>query len=256
MSHVLLSNDDGILSSGLRALADAFLASGWRVTVCAPDTQRSAAGRSITLSRPVVAQKAKWEGIGESDRLRLWKTDGTPVDCVKVALLNLCDERPDLVCSGINDGWNVGTDVHYSGTVGAAMEGAFENVPAIAVSVRRSGKAHEEEAAKLAVKIGEKLIKHPLPPQTVLNLNLPECPVEEIRGILETQTALLRYSDEYDVLEHPSGRRAFWLKGEILDVSRTPGSDLEGLRNGYATATALQWNWSLAGACEKILQDE
>ena len=104
MNHVLISNDDGIHASGIRALADAFLASGWRVTVCAPDTQRSAAGRSITLNRPVVASEAVWPDIQENDRLHLWKTDGTPVDCVKIALHHLCVEKPDLVCSGINDG--------------------------------------------------------------------------------------------------------------------------------------------------------
>ena len=119
--HVLLSNDDGVFAPGLRALADAFLADGWRVSVCAPESERSAASHSITIRHPIVAAARAWEGVVEGAPLAVWACSGTPADCVKVAILKLCNARPDLVVSGVNNGWNLGTDVHYSGTVGAAM---------------------------------------------------------------------------------------------------------------------------------------
>ncbi len=254
--HVLLSNDDGVQAPGLRALADAFCAAGWRVTVAAPDQERSAASHSITIKRPLVVSPARWEGVPEGAPLAVWKADGTPADCVKVALHEICEGKPDLVVSGINNGWNAGTDVHYSGTVGAAMEGAFEGYPAIAVSVKRPDAAKLVGAAALAVRMAGRLLAHPLPTPSVLNINLPDCPPDEIRGVVEAPMTCIRYTDAYDRMEHTRGRHAYWLKGDIIEEGCLPDGDLDRLVRGYATVTAVGWDQSMRGACASILQEE
>ncbi len=255
MFHVLISNDDGIQATGLRALVDAFLADGWRVTVSAPDRERSAAAHSLTIKSPVVASPATLPGLGDLPNLELWKTDGTPVDCVKIALHQLCKPRPDLVVSGINNGWNAGTDVHYSGTVGAAMEAIFEGVPAIAVSTHHQEETHQRRAAELAVHFARRLMKTPLPEMTMLNINLPNCDPSAIRGVVEAPLARLYYTDAYNALSHTRGRAAYWLIGEVIEEKCAQGSDLHMLTEGYATVTALGWDVSVRGACGQILQE-
>lgn len=255
MHHVLLSNDDGVNAAGLRALADAFLADGWRVSVCAPDRERSAAAHSITIKRPLAVSPLEWEGVPTGVPLKVWKVDGTPADCVKLALLELLPQKPDVVVSGINNGWNIGTDVHYSGTVGAAMEAAFEGVPAIAVSVERPDAARFRYTAQYALKSAAGLLVHPAPMRTVLNLNAPNCAPEQIRGIVEAPLTPIQYTDSYDRMEHTRGRSAYWLKGEIIERGCLPGGDLDRLLHGYATMTLMGWDVSILGGCEGFLQD-
>ncbi len=255
MHHVLISNDDGVYAPGLRALASAFLADGWRVTVCAPDTERSAASHSITIKKPIVAAPVQWEGIANDTPLTIWKTDGTPADCVKLALHALCDGRPDAVVSGINDGWNTGTDVHYSGTVGAAMEGAFEGVPAVAVSASYPDDARYAYTAALAVRCTRSLLASPLPLPSVLNINTPACAPEDIKGIVEAPLTCVQYSDRYDHMPHTRGRAAYWIRGDMIEEGCLPGGDLDMLTQGYATVTALGWDIGMPGACKAILQD-
>ena len=135
--HVLLSNDDGVFFPGIRTLAGVFLDAGWRVSVCAPDRERSATSHRIIMEQPIVVQRVEWNADCDRQRLNVWKTNGTPVDCVRVALFGILrDNPPDIVGSGINNGWNAGTDCHYSGTVAAAKEALLLDVPAVAVSVR------------------------------------------------------------------------------------------------------------------------
>lgn len=255
MRSVLLSNDDGVFAPGLRALADAFLADGWRVTVSAPDGERSAASHSITIKRPLVAKPTEYGGVPEGAPLAVWAADGTPADCVKLALLRLVTERPDVVVSGINNGWNVGTDVHYSGTVGAAMEGAFEGVPAIAVSVMRPNAARYANAARHAVAVAGRLAAAPEDMPSVVNLNLPNMEPEAIRGLVEAPLALIRYTDDYDHMPRDNGRDAYWLKGEIVEENLREGSDLHWLLRGYATLTLLDWDLSKPNRCGRLLQD-
>lgn len=256
MYHVLFSNDDGVNAPGLRALADAFLADGWRVSVLAPDQERSAASHSITIKRPMVVTPVRWEGVMEGAPLSVWKADGTPADCVKLALLELFDVKPDIVISGINNGWNVGTDVHYSGTVGAAMEAAFAGYIAMAVSIKRPDPLKNAHASQVALWLAKRLMLHPLPSPSVLNLNLPNCPPEEVRGIVEAPMTCIQYSDEYDRMDHTRGRVAFWLKGDIIEEGCLPGGDLDRLVEGFATVTAITWDMSMMGACKSILQDD
>jgi len=250
--HALLTNDDGFYAPGIKALREGFLAAGWRVTVSAPDEQRSAASHSITIKRPLVATRVK----SESPAI-LYQVDGMPADCVKLALHELMDDRPDIVVSGINDGWNAGTDIHYSGTVGAAMEAAFEGVPAIAVSSAFSSygadAARYENAARLAVTFADKLIKAPLPMPSVLNLNVPRCHPADIKGIVEAPLSLVEYSDAYDRLERTGRSAAYWIKGEIVEEVVTPGGDLDYLLQGYVTVTAVGWDLTMRGACAGLL---
>lgn len=254
--HVLLSNDDGVFAPGLRALADAFLADGWRVSVCAPASERSAASHSITIRHPIVAAARAWEGVVEGAPLAVWACSGTPADCVKVAILKLCNARPDLVVSGVNNGWNLGTDVHYSGTVGAAMEGAFEGVPGMAVSApARVDASRSVFAAACAVRLARRMLARPIPPRTVLSLNVPDRDGRDVLGLVEAPMTPIRYTDDYDEMTHSRSRSAYWLKGEIIEEGRLPGGDLDRLLAGYATVTLLGWDLTLPGGCKEILQD-
>lgn len=253
MSYVLLSNDDGVHAPGLRALADAFLAEGWRVSVCAPDQERSAAAHSITIKRPVVAWRAAWVGLPAGAPVDVWATDGTPADCVKIALHELCSARPDLVVSGINNGWNIGTDIHYSGTVGAAMEAAFEGVKGMAVSAKRPDGARYRRAASLAALCAARMLKTPPPSHSVLNLNVPDCAPEEIKGLAEAAMTRIRYTDAYDRLGGVRDRAAFWLKGDIVEEGCLPDGDLDMLLKGYATLTLVGWDLSVSGGCAAYL---
>lgn len=262
MRHVLLSNDDGVFAPGLRALADAFVGAGWRVTVAAPDRERSATAHSLTMRTPLVAVKHTWDGVPQGAPLSVWSIDGTPADCMKLGLHDLCGEKPDLVASGINSGWNVGTDVHYSGTVGAAVEGAFEGYPAIAVSAGGSAAgptagvptpAQYAYAAALAAKLADRMLASPLPSATVLNLNLPNCAPEDVRGLVEAPMTHIRYTDSYDKLERSERSAAYWLRGEIVEESCTPGGDLSMLLAGYATMTVLGWDLTMPGMCGDLM---
>ncbi|MDR0898278.1 MAG: hypothetical protein LBN04_10530, partial [Oscillospiraceae bacterium] len=191
-----------------------------------------------------------------SDDLRVFRCDGQPADCVKVALHALTEGKPDLVVSGINNGWNVGTDVHYSGTVGAAFEAAFECIQALAVSIRNPDADRYANAAALAVRIARQMLLHPLPERVIANLNLPDCPAEAVRGLIEAPLTPIRYTDHYECLPNTSGRAAYWLSGDIIEEGRLPGGDLDGLLAGYATLTALSWDLTLPGLLNAHIQGE
>lgn len=253
--HALLSNDDGVFAPGLRALADAFLRDGWRVTVSAPDQERSAASHGLTIKRPVVVSPVTWNGVPEGAPLAVWQTDGLPADCAKIGLLRLCETRPDVVVSGINNGWNAGTDVHYSGTVAAAMEGAIEGVPGIAVSAMHPGADHYACAAGYAVKAARRLLKIPIPMPGILNINVPKCAPGAIQGYVEAPLACVQYSDNYDRLDNIKNRTAYWLNGEILETFCDKDTDLDLLSRGYATITLLGWDLGLPGRCGDFLQE-
>lgn len=258
MRSVLLSNDDGVHAPGLRALAEAFLADGWRVTVAAPDRERSAASHGITIKQHLTVQREQYSGVSEDAPLVVWAVDGLPADCVKLALHELCGERPDVVVSGVNNGWNVGTDVHYSGTVAAATEAAYEGMQAVAVSTFRTTEMHRYAyAAGVAAKMAARLVENPLPAATILNLNLPDCEPEAVQGLVEAPMSLIRYSDRYEKKPCPGkeGEYAYQIVGDIIEEGNTPGGDLDRLMKGYATVTVLGWDLSRPGMGGLFLQD-
>jgi 5'-nucleotidase len=227
---ILVSNDDGIFAPGIEALAKELKTIG-SVEVVAPDRNRSAASNSLTLTRPI---RVKTLAKG------LHSVEGTPTDCVHLAVTGYLDEEPDLVVSGVNDGANLGDDILYSGTVAAAMEGRHLGLPAIAVSLVGHEVKHYETAAIIAKKLVLMLAKNPLPKQTILNVNVPDLPISEIRGIEVTRLGT-RHCAEPMVKEiDPRGRPIYWVGPPGPEADSGQGTDFSAIKRGYVSVTPLQ----------------
>lgn len=224
---ILLSNDDGARAPGLEALAEGIEAAlDAEVWVVAPERQRSAASHTITLHKPLRVKKIA---------SRRFATSGTPVDCVYLGIHELCPRRPDLVISGINDGYNLGADVFYSGTVAAAAEGGLRGVPAIAASLS-PGRDGFAAAATMAANLAEALLADPPPRNTVLNLNVPAGGAEAYRW---TCLGERRYADVVHAREDPRGGTYYWIGGGVDEPGVVPGSDCEAVAEGIASITPL-----------------
>lgn len=230
---LLLSNDDGYLSQGLRLMADALLPEVSRLAVMAPDRDCSGASHSLTLQRPL--------SVTRHDEV-IHSVDGTPSDCVNLALGGYFDQPPQMVISGINRGANLGDDVMYSGTVAAAFEGRHLGLPAIAVSSNAHHPRYLADAAQIVLDLFRHLRTHPLPANTLLNVNIPDLPYAEIKGfrttILGTRTqpgALLETKD-------PRGRVMYWIgpPGDIADDGEE--TDFHAVSHGYVSVTPLQFD--------------
>ena len=227
---ILIANDDGYLSPGIRALHEAMGRIG-RAVIVAPDRNRSAASHSLTLTRPVPAQPHE-EGI--------WSLGGTPTDCVNIALSGLLEEDPDIVVSGINDGPNMGDDVLYSGTVAAAIEGRHLGHPAVAISMATFDPAHYESAARVTETIVAHLFEVPLPNDTILNVNVPDLPYESIGGLRATRLGSRHPSRNAIRQKSPRGEDIYWIgaAGDINDDG--PGTDFATVAAGFVSITPLQ----------------
>lgn len=241
---ILISNDDGILAPGIAALVRAFSAAGHEVYVCAPDGQRSAASHSLTLGGALPVREMAMEGAKGA-----WAIGGTPVDCVRLGLFVLCPQV-EFVVSGVNHGYNAGTDILYSGTVGAAMEGALQGRPAIAVSLAYEREDTYDKAAALAVQMFDRLMAHPLERGTVLNLNYPA--VDEALGVMAAPMKGLYYTEEYVRSIREDGAVCYTLCGQIDDARREEGGDYAWLRRGYATATVISYDLTAHEATQTI----
>lgn len=228
--HILLSNDDGYLAPGLAVLAEA-LGKLHTISVVAPDRNRSAASNSLTLERPV---RAKLSDNGFT------AVNGTPTDCVHLAITGLLESEPDIVISGINDGANMGDDVLYSGTVAAAMEGRFLGYPAIAVSMGSFAPEHFESAARAIVKIVEQLEQQPLKQDSILNVNVPDLPWHEIKGIRATRLGNRHKSEGVIKQTDPRGEPVYWVgpPGKTQDAGE--GTDFHAIEQGFISITPLQ----------------
>jgi 5'-nucleotidase len=228
--HILISNDDGYLAPGLKMIQQE-LEKIARVTVVAPDRNRSGASNSLTLQRPLRAEMTP-QGY--------YKVDGTPTDCVHLALTGLLDQEPDMVVSGINSGANLGDDVIYSGTVAAATEGRFLGLPAIAVSLASYTDHIFESAAIATRKIVEHLIQHPLANDTILNINVPNKEWSEIKGFKSTRLGF-RHRSEPAVLQHdPYGNDIYWVGPPGSAQDSGLGTDFYAVANDYVSVTPLQ----------------
>ena len=230
----LCTNDDGILARGLECLTRAAAELG-EVTVVAPDREQSATSHSLTLHHPV-------RPVQRGDRR--WQVDGTPTDCVMLALEALMPERPDFVLSGINHGHNMGEDVLYSGTVSAAMEGLMLGVPAIAFSF--AGGDLRGDLSLLEEQIGtvRRILEHfcqvdRFPPNTLLNINLPPVRAGEAKGIRLTRLGRRVYSNSLTEMKDPWGRRIYWIGGGTIEWSGEQDSDFQAIRDGYISVTPL-----------------
>jgi 5'-nucleotidase len=228
MRRILVTNDDGYFSPGLTALANA-LASLGEVTIVAPQTEASAVGHALTLRRPL-----RLEPIAS----RVYAVDGTPTDCVNLAIHEVLEGPPDLVVSGINKGLNVGDDVTYSGTVAGALEAALLGYPAIAVSLQWTTGAWDfGPAASYAAAFAERLLAQPLPIRSFLNINAPQ---GAIRGVRVTVQAKRNHITKIDRREDPRGRPYFWIEEAMDDWQPHDHSDRQAIEDGYLSVTPLQ----------------
>lgn len=232
--RILCSNDDGILARGLGVLERAAQTLG-EVWVVAPDREQSATSHSLTLHHPLRPVK-----LGD----RRWQVDGTPTDCVMLAIEALLPDRPDFVLSGINHGPNMGEDVLYSGTVAAAMEGLALGVPSIAVSFAGRVLGTDEPLMEAQVETLAKLLKHltglpDFPADTLLNVNLPAVPAAEVKGVRLTRLGRRVFSDSLQPMKDPWGREIFWIGGGSVAWSGSEDSDFRAVKDGYISVTPL-----------------
>lgn len=212
--RILIANDDGVFADGIQTLAAEARSRGHQVTVVCPDQERSATGHGLTLQTPIRAERADELFV---EGVTAWACSGTPADCVKLALFRLLEEPPDLLLSGVNHGPNLGTDVLYSGTVAAAMEGTIEGVPSMAVSAADFRWRDFVPAARLALEVAEAMLRQGWPEGLLLNLNVPPVPRESMGPLRWCRTAVRRYVDQFDRRVDPRGRVYYWLAGEVAN---------------------------------------
>ena len=218
--RILISNDDGVFAEGIRTLATSAATRGHSVTVVCPDQERSATGHGLTLHSPIRAEKADElfrEGI------KAWGCSGTPADCVKLALNELLDQKPDLILSGINHGPNLGTDIFCSGTVAAALEGTLDGIPSIAVSIASFQWKNFSFAGKLALDIAEKSIQQSWPKNLLLNLNIPPCEEKRMGDLVWTRLSIRQYKEQFIRRIDPRGNAYFWMAGEAVEDLQSAG---------------------------------
>lgn len=240
--RILVSNDDGYLAPGIQVLRDGLNAVGTPIVV-APDRNRSAASHSLTLRQPISVHQ-------HSDAL--YSVEGTPTDCVNLALSGLLHDEPDMVVSGINDGPNMGDDVLYSGTVAAAVEGRHLGHPAIAVSMASHEPTHFDTAARVVVEIIEQMNKVPMPADTILNVNVPDLPYDNLQGMRATRLGNRHPSNNATKDPTPRGDSMFWIgpAGEVSDAS--PGTDFHAVEEGFVSITPLQIDLTRFNAMQSL----
>lgn len=227
--NILISNDDGYLSEGIATLA-AHLSEIADITVVAPERNRSGASNSLTLDRPLSVREAK-NGF--------FYINGTPTDCVHIALTGLIAEMPDLVISGINDGANMGDDTIYSGTVAAAMEGYLLNIPSIAISMSQHDATHFETAAKVAVELVQHYIKNPLKGAVLLNVNVPDVPYAELRGRVVTRLGKRHKAEPVIQERTPRGEKIYWIGAAGQPNDGGEGTDFYAIANNQVSITPI-----------------
>lgn len=230
MNKILVTNDDGIDAPGLRALALALKPLG-EIWVVAPEKPQNAVGRCMTLHKPLRLREVKkwWYAV-----------NGTPADCVTLTLAYLLKEaQPNLVVSGINNGWNLGDDVTNSGTVSGALEGMLYGIPSMAVSLEGTLKSQYVMAGEVTAHIAKKILVNSLPPHTILNVNIPGCTKTQLAGIQMTSLSQRRYHNPVVEKVDPRGNRYFWIAGERISWSRRSPSDFEAVSNNLVSITPL-----------------
>lgn len=240
--HILISNDDGYQARGIAVLAE-LLGRSDRITVVAPDRDRSGASNSLTLDNPIRVETA------DNGFTRVY---GTPTDCVHLAITGLLEDEPDMVVSGINAGANLGDDVHYSGTVAAAMEGRFLGLPAVAVSLCGEEPTHYESAARAARILIDRLIRDPLPADTILNVNVPDLSWEEIAGFEATRLGHRHRAERVIATQDPRRRPIYWIGPPGAEQDAGPGTDFHAVRRKYVSITPIHVDLTRYTALDKV----
>lgn len=244
--RVLLTNDDGIFAEGLRALAGSFHQVA-ETYIVAPDHEQSATGHAITMHRPLRAEQVK---MPLTPDVPAWYVNGTPADCVKLAVEKLMPDKPDLVVSGVNRGANLGTDVLYSGTVSAAIEAVILGIPAIAVSLTEHRETYYEHAAGFICRLAGVLWQRGINSDMLLNINVPACLPEEIRGVAVTRLGVRQYRNAFESRKDPRGRTYYWLAGELVDTEDGDDTDVSAVKGCKISVTPIHYdltNYGLIG---------
>lgn len=242
--HILVSNDDGHLAAGLCALAKS-LAKLADISVVAPDKNRSGVSNSLTLNMPLRAHTAENGFI---------YVDGTPTDCVHLAITGLLPQEADMVFVGINHGANLGDDVLYSGTVAGATEGRFLGLPSIAISLASSQPKHFDTATRVATLLFQKIMQSPLPKDTLLNVNVPDLPFAQIKGFQATRLGQRHKSKPIIKSQDPHGREIYWIGPPGKEKNAGHGTDFYAIKQGYVSVTPLQLNLTRYNAITDIAQ--
>jgi 5'-nucleotidase len=240
--RILITNDDGVSSEGLRTLAQRMKALG-EVYVVAPDRERSAAAHSLTLHRPLRVEEVAPQ---------VYAADGTPVDCVNLAVYGILKGNPDLVISGINNGPNLGEDLVYSGTVSAAFEATFLGIPAFAVSLAARKDFRYQGAANFAFKVACHIIEAGLPPDTFLNVNVPNVDEDEIRSYKITRQGKRVFADAVVEKLDPRGKKYYWIGGGDQRFQEIEGTDFHAIANDYISITPLCVDLTNRAAVEEL----
>ncbi len=242
--RILISNDDGVFAEGIRTLASVAVSRGHEVTVVCPDQERSATGHGLTLHSPIRAERA--DELFEKE-VTAWGCNGTPADCVKLALNELLEKKPDLIISGINHGPNLGTDIFCSGTVAAALEGTLDGIPSIAVSVASFQWKDFNFAGELTLDLAERTIKQNWPQKLLLNLNVPPCKKEKMGPLVWTRLSIRQYEEQFTRRIDPRGNTYFWLAGEAVKDLQSAGegpndwpSDVAQIASSSPSLTPIQ----------------
>lgn len=239
---ILVTNDDGVYSPGIQTLAKK-LKELDHVVIVAPDRERSAAGHSMTLHRPLLIEQVKED---------VYSVNGTPTDCVNIAVKGLLKEPPRLVVSGINKGPNLGDDVTYSGTVAGAIEARILGVPSFAVSLVARQDFRFAEAAEVALRIAVRIFEHGLSSETLLNVNIPNLPLHEIRGTLITRLGKRIYHQMTVERVDPRGKKYYWIGGGEPDWEREEGTDLDAVDRGFVSITPLHLDLTDYAAFDRL----
>ena len=247
--NILITNDDGIFSSGISAL--------WEVVhpisnafVIAPKNQQSAMSHALTLSKPL-----RVEPIKRMDGLKGWRVSGTPTDCVKIGLKKILRVVPDLLVSGINKGSNLGENIFYSGTVSAAHEGALNNIPSIAISLNSFQSKNWECSKAIALKIINYVLGNKLPKGTFLNVNIPNCRLKDVRGIKITEQGNQYFDDTFKKRIDPRKSNYYWIDGKIIDMDKDLKFDGYAVANNYVSITPLKYDITSYPYIKKLKKD-
>ncbi|RMH12810.1 MAG: 5'/3'-nucleotidase SurE [Gammaproteobacteria bacterium] len=242
--RILISNDDGYDAKGIRILADT-MSDMCSVTIVAPNRNRSGASNSLTLDRPIRV-------VQVDDHC--YSVDGTPTDCVHLALTGLLSEEPDMVLSGINAGPNLGDDVLYSGTVAAATEGRFLGYPAIAVSIASFTPKHIETAARVTHEIVKGIMDQPLSSDIILNVNVPDIPYDALNGIRATRLGNRHKAEPVIRQMDPRGQPIYWIGEAGPEQDAGPGTDFHAVRHSHVSVTPIQVDRTRHHALDELNQ--
>lgn len=239
---ILVSNDDGVHSEGILTLAKALKRVG-EVFVVAPDRERSAASHSLTLHHPLRVTKISYN---------MYAVDGTPTDCINLAINGILLKRPDIIVSGINKGGNLGDDVTYSGTVSAAMEGTLMGIPSIAISLAARDDFNFKQAARFAVRLARCVFKNGLPKDTLLNVNVPDVKDKEIKIYKITKLGKRVYGDAIVEKIDPRGKKYYWIGGDNMKWTGGKDTDFEAIANKYISITPIHLDLTNYSAFKEI----